>query len=430
MPTKSSLAAFALLALSATPAAAKIQYNGMSMNGMSMNGMSMNGVALNGMSMNGMSMNGVSLDNVYVSAVNINGSYLSVSIADNNSTCSHSATVVGNALPASCSPCAALVAKSQPYCSWLTWDTTCVQQMQSSCTFGGSQLVGATFSAWTPQGRVDLTLQGVKMAPDPNPIWWHFGSAWIDLNNDIYLYSFTYTKWIAYPVGGRLFWIPYQEPICPTTDRDGNVNTAVAVKGTWPDCVATDSSTVCGGKASDAGFTLACTDVGAIAKCVERMGYRPWSSVYECDPSTGACHTQSLDPFHQSCVRMVRADYCGDGTPHTIDGHMIDVYDGVSIQSDDTSVQWANEAGWSPMGAECMDFYRVSPTTGQTGIQMVNGCWSLHHVPLTNCGIDGCVAASECLGAPGRVLPRQAPWSDWHEGAGQVHIMDKSQGLQ
>ena len=51
---------------------------------------------------------------------------------------------------------------------------------------------------------------------------------------------------------------------------------------------------------SSAGFTLTCAD-GAQGKCV-RFGYKPWKTL-----PNGA----RLEAYHQACIRLVRADYCG-----------------------------------------------------------------------------------------------------------------------
>ena len=63
-------------------------------------------------------------------------------------------------------------------------------------------------------------------------------------------------------------------------------------------------------------FALICTG-GAIGKCV-RWGYKPWRS----GPDGVA-----LWDYHQACVRMVRADYGGDGVGHTRDNTPVDVFD-------------------------------------------------------------------------------------------------------
>lgn len=83
--------------------------------------------------------------------------------------------------------------------------------------------------------------------------------------------------------------------------------------------------------------TLACRG-SVLAKCVE-WGYEPWRSPEMAD-------------LHQACTRMARADYCGDGTPHTVDGTKIDVYDAYGVQQKVTA--WPVEAEWGPEGATCV----------------------------------------------------------------------------
>ena len=48
-------------------------------------------------------------------------------------------------------------------------------------------------------------------------------------------------------------------------------------------------------------------------------------------------------------VRMIRADYCGDGTSWTVNGRTIDLYDGLGINVDTSA--WTFEAEWTPSGA-------------------------------------------------------------------------------
>ena len=66
---------------------------------------------------------------------------------------------------------------------------------------------------------------------------------------------------------------------------------------------------------------------------------------------------------HLACVRMVRADYCGDGTPHTRNGTQIDIYDSLDVQrraEDDPQNPQIFEAGWSPEGATYLYRPRIS----------------------------------------------------------------------
>lgn len=100
---------------------------------------------------------------------------------------------------------------------------------------------------------------------------------------------------------------------------------------------------------SETAFNLTCTS-GAIGKCV-RWGYKPWK-----DGATGW-------EAHQACVRMVRADYCGDGVATTRDGMRIDVYDLRGIQTPANEPDMAFEAGWGPDGALCVHHVRVPEHT-------------------------------------------------------------------
>jgi hypothetical protein len=88
----------------------------------------------------------------------------------------------------------------------------------------------------------------------------------------------------------------------------------------------------------------------ALAKCV-LWGYAPWASATECDGSK--CRTRSLADWHQACTRMVRADYCGDGQPHTRNGTPIDPWDVLNIQSRSPET-WEMEAEWAEDGGHCI----------------------------------------------------------------------------
>ena len=100
--------------------------------------------------------------------------------------------------------------------------------------------------------------------------------------------------------------------------------------------------------------TFACTS-GAIGKCI-RFGYKPWRTH----------HGTSLQPYHAACMRMVRADYCGDGRPHTVDGTWIDIWDGLGIQRREERDGHPEvfEAAWSPSGAAYLNVPRWSDNVG------------------------------------------------------------------
>ncbi|MBI2882962.1 MAG: hypothetical protein HYY11_03485 [Candidatus Methylomirabilis oxyfera] len=105
------------------------------------------------------------------------------------------------------------------------------------------------------------------------------------------------------------------------------------------------------GRLAEAGpgvFELTCTG-GALAKCV-RFGYAPWGL----RPDGGA-----MRDLFNACVRMVRADYGGDGWGSTRDGMLIDIYDVWEIRTPDRLEEHEFEAGWTPNGAVCVHHVRV-----------------------------------------------------------------------
>jgi hypothetical protein len=89
----------------------------------------------------------------------------------------------------------------------------------------------------------------------------------------------------------------------------------------------------------DGHVSFACTS-GAIGKCI-RWGYPPGAAA----------------GLHQACVRMVRADYGGDGTSHTRDGTLIGFCDRVGIHPCNRSRDI--EAAWSAGGAVCVAYPRI-----------------------------------------------------------------------
>ena len=92
-----------------------------------------------------------------------------------------------------------------------------------------------------------------------------------------------------------------------------------------------------------AGVLLTCT-AGAEGKCI-RFGYKPWGF---------GPNKISLAPYYQACVRLVRADYCGDGIGHTRDGTPIDIFDTIGIERDESAPGMSFEAAWGPDGAVCV----------------------------------------------------------------------------
>jgi hypothetical protein len=106
-------------------------------------------------------------------------------------------------------------------------------------------------------------------------------------------------------------------------------------------------------------ITLACTD-GAIAKCI-RAGFKPWERTRGGDPLE----------YHLACVRMIRADYCGDGVAHTREGVRIEVWDESAVQDHDPlDESTVFEAAWGPNGAT----YLNRPRLGNAVEDIVSAC--------------------------------------------------------
>ena len=126
---------------------------------------------------------------------------------------------------------------------------------------------------------------------------------------------------------------PWQ-PLC--LDSQGEPTDAILLDGVW-DPATGDRVAPGPGQA----MTFACRDA-ALAKCVE-WGYHPWAS------ADGV----PLADHHQACTRAARADYCGDGVPHTYDGVEIHVLDQLGIQTDEGD--YKVEAEWGPDGARCLN---------------------------------------------------------------------------
>lgn len=93
---------------------------------------------------------------------------------------------------------------------------------------------------------------------------------------------------------------------------------------------------------------ITCTG-GAEGKCI-RFGYKPWRTLPD---------GTSLEPYYQACVRLVRADYGGDGVGHTRNGTPIDLFDRIGIQRDEVGPGMTLEAAFGPDGALCVAHPRL-----------------------------------------------------------------------
>ena len=126
--------------------------------------------------------------------------------------------------------------------------------------------------------------------------------------------------------------------------------------GIWDERAAWHDALTVGGARLSATFSCA---TGVLAKCVT-WGYAPWT--------VGA-------DLHQSCTRMARADYCGDGRSFTKDGTVIDVQDTRGVQvatTGDASLLFAG--AWGPDGAVCVARTRYDART-PAGAPVLPSCW-------------------------------------------------------
>lgn len=207
----------------------------------------------------------------------------------------------------------------------------------------GDQLVGenlknAMLDGWTASdAAVSVRIDDVVATADPE------------------IYEYTIASW------NGSAWVN------PCGKKGGLPVRALALAGRWDE----SSGTATGGDHIDEPdvFTFACK-TGATAKCVG-LGYAPWRSVTECNGAD--CHTIAMRDMHQACTRMLRADYCGDGTAHTQNGTLVNVWDNFDIQAPDAEleVNWTDEAEWSPKGAACIQQVRWS---GAAEAYVANHC--------------------------------------------------------
>ena len=143
-------------------------------------------------------------------------------------------------------------------------------------------------------------------------------------------------------------------PLCGY-DTDGSAKQALAVPGTW--------NLQTGAWVDSSDFSFACRKA-SVAKCVE-FGYKSWLGYGD----------------HQhACVRMLRADYCGDGISHTITGTPINLYDNASVQVDTES--WPVDAEWGPDGALCLNHHRGGAQPSCYAAKYSPTCGSFDHGAL------------------------------------------------
>jgi ADYC domain len=266
-------------------------------NGVSPNGVSPNGVSPNGVSPNGVSPNGVSPNGVSPNGVSPNG-------------VSPNGVSPNGVSPNGVSPNGVTLNGVSP--NGISPNGTQISISMIGAPLSGHGLVGSTWTGHVSDGTT------VALRIDE-------AQAGTGANTDLWIYRIS--------VSADGLW----RPLC--LDHDGAPSFADTIPGTW-----NLAEGVPGGGAyhpTTADFTIACRG-SAIAKCLE-FGYRPWADrVAEI----------------ASCVRALRGDYCGDGTPYTVNGTLVNIFDGDGVQTDDAA--WVPEAEWGPDGALCVSKKRAT----------------------------------------------------------------------
>ncbi|MBP6849777.1 MAG: hypothetical protein KA201_38820, partial [Kofleriaceae bacterium] len=233
-----------------------------------------------------------------------------------------------------------------------------------------AQLVGTVFTAtvYGVDATISVRLDAVVQAADPTPSW-YCPTAWSCVNLSVNEHADVYRY--------KLSWYEPAHNFIPGTWRAMCANDAYAVAsaGSWGlGTVSRNGRTEIYDRGqlstSTSQVTFSCEDTGPIAKCIY-AGYKPWLAA---GPS-----------YTQACVRMVRADYCGDGIAHTSDGTPIEATDVAGLNAPLTSA-WGFEAEWGATGAICASQLRydsLDPLTGQP-----------LSTTLAACGVRGAVWSS------------------------------------
>jgi ADYC domain/Pentapeptide repeats (8 copies) len=220
-------------------------------------------------------------------------------------------------------------------------------------SLNGSELTGAATDGTTLSGDgfIGAELQGLLAGGGTTPVFID------DARNTagIWLYRVSFID----GTGARV-------PFCGV-DVSGVPVEAIGLEGRWDYREGVSGG---GSHIDDPGaFTFACRNA-ALGKCVE-LGYKPWASV-------GGV---SLKNHHQACTRMLRADYCGNGTSYTLDGTPINLYDDLGIQAD--AEDWPFEAEWGPAGARAVS--KASHTRLKLTTKKVPACFK---AKISNCAGD------------------------------------------
>lgn len=201
--------------------------------------------------------------------------------------------------------------------------TSLVLQREDGQTLTGEAVAGHEIDIDTLQLRITAVLRGAGRAPWLYELTGHDGEQW--------------------------------RPVCEP-DTQGRRAAAVLAGSLSRD----------GRFTADPGrLSIACSS-GALGKCL-LAGYAPVGD--------GA-------PRFQACLRMIRADYCGDGRSWTRNGVPVDLFDTVGIQVSEMP-QLPLEAAWGPDGAVCVHHTRVPARLSLPALQ--DACPKALQLPPQDC---------------------------------------------
>jgi hypothetical protein len=281
-----------------------------------------NGVTLNGLKINGLKINGLKINGLKINGLKINGTTLS------GVALGSFAIVNGTALSG----------------------TT-----ELGTAVGWQDFIGASMVAVTESGaEVNMRIDAITPREDP------------ELLDYVISYKPTKGPWA---------------PACGTTE-DGQPIPAIPLTGAWnyQEGVPGGGSYIA--NPSPPMFTFAC-NMSVLEKCAS-AGYKPWGFAVETKGNQSK--VRSLRPLHQACTRMMRADYCGDGMPHTVENTRIDIWDALGIEVETQG--WDLEAEWTVNGASCVGHVRYT-SQGDEGVEDTLSYIASHCpavLPSSSCG--------------------------------------------
>jgi hypothetical protein len=194
-------------------------------------------------------------------------------------------------------------------------------------TLRGNQLIGGTMLV---RISVGLTVPVIIAGYDEV-------DSWASNGEPVAAYALVYAD-LAQPL--------LQRSICKGTLIDPLEAAVVVLAGERYDL---DSKTVIGGQ--NGWITLACA--GSAAAKMALLGYGPHAEL------EGGAAPASIDE-RQATLKMITADYCGDGHSYTVDGTLLDWENQSGTVTPDPNAELGpSEAIWTADGALCLDTPRV-----------------------------------------------------------------------